>query len=118
MRFGIIAIASMLLLGGALVRAAQVAVGPIHNPVNDHEYYLLSPDSWSRSEDFADSIGGHLVSINDSAEQSWVYDTFGAPSGTDRSIWIGLTDGAVEGELAWTDGSPVSYTNWYMPRRP
>jgi hypothetical protein len=29
-----------------------------------------------------------------------------------EEVWIGLSDTAVEGEFAWSDGSPVDFVAW------
>jgi hypothetical protein len=56
------------------------------NPANHHLYYLLDAASWTRSEAESLSMGGHLVTINDEAENNWVTDTFAL----DRNLWIGF----------------------------
>ena len=93
--------------------AATVIGGPVTNPANGHRYYLLGQNNWPNSESEAVGLGGHLATIDDAAENQLVYSTFGAPSGTDRALWIGLNDAAAEGSLVWADGSPLGYTNWY-----
>ena len=30
------------------------------------------------------------------------------------SVWIGLNDLKTKGKYEWSDGSPVSWTNWYV----
>jgi hypothetical protein len=57
------------------------------------------------------------VTINDAAEQTWVFATFGSYGGVDRSLWIGLTDAGHEGTFTWVSGEPVTYTNW-LPGQP
>jgi hypothetical protein len=47
-----------------------VLAGPIANPANNHQYYLLEPACWTNAENTAVSLGGHLVSIDDEAENS------------------------------------------------
>lgn len=91
---------------------AAVMTGPIVNPANGHSYSLLSPNDWIRSELEAISLGGHLVTINDQAENDWVFSTFATYGGTARCLWIGLTDGGHEGTFTWMSGDPVSYANW------
>ncbi|MGN6555421.1 MAG: lectin-like protein [Verrucomicrobiota bacterium] len=88
--------------------------GPIINPANQHTYYLLSDSTWTDAEAYAQSLGGHLATINNSTEQSWVYNTFSTYGSGDRTLWIGLNDVAVEGNFVWTSGEPVTYTHWSM----
>lgn len=90
----------------------EIVAGPLFNSANAHEYFLLSPGGWTESESLAVSLGGHLVTIDDAAEQAWVFGTFGAWDGIQRSLWIGLSDAAVEGTFIWADGSPAGYSNW------
>ena len=81
------------------------------NPANNHLYALAHPNqTWSQSEALAQSLGGHLVTINDAAENDWVSTTFGSFA---PYLWIGLTDRAVEGDWGtWNDGTPVGYSSW------
>jgi Ca2+-binding RTX toxin-like protein len=65
--------------------------------------------SWTDAESLAVSTGGHLVTINDQAENQWIYDTF---SNISSCLWIGLTDYVEEGVWKWIDGSEITYTNW------
>jgi hypothetical protein len=86
---------------------AAVLAGPLTNAANGHVYYLLSTNSWTVAEAEAVSLGGHLVTINDAAEQTWVYSTFGS-----NEVWIGLTDRDVEGTFQWVSGETSTYRNW------
>ena len=73
--------------------------------------YVLAPSqmTWPDAESYAQSLGGHLVTINDAAENEWIRQTFTAAWG---STWIGLNDVTTEGTFVWTSGEAVSYTNW------
>lgn len=53
-----------------------------------------------------------MATINDQVEQDWVIASFGSFSGVSRSLWIGLTDQANEGNFTWISGEPVLYTHW------
>jgi len=84
----------------------SVLAGPII--YKDHKYYLLSQSNWIAAEGTAVRLGGHLVTINDAAENQFISKTFGKQ----RELWIGLTDQNSPGKFAWSSGQPVNYTNW------
>lgn len=88
-----------------------VTSGPVTNPDNGHTYYELSfGQSWTSSEAEAQSLGGHLVTINDASENKWVADTFGR---FNSLYWIGLNDTATPDAFVWSSVDPSSYRNWY-----
>lgn len=91
---------------------AAVLTGPIANPANGHEYFLLSQNDWTASEAEARSLGGHLVTINNADEDAWVVTAFANYGNTPRALWLGLNDVAVEGAFVWASGEQVTYTNW------
>jgi hypothetical protein len=96
--------------GSVLTRGeAAILVGPTVNPANGHTYYLLQPATWTASELEAVGLGGHLATIDDAAENAWVYTTF---NGDARTLWIGLTDQASEGTFVWISGSTSTYRNF------
>src|SRR5437867_3716287 len=88
---------------------SAVIMGPIINPNNAHSYSLLSESSWSAAQTEAKTLGGNLTTINDAAENDWVFDTF---SSGQRNLWIGLNDTNMDNVFAWVDGTPFSYANW------
>ncbi len=83
------------------------------NPANGHAYKSIRCESWNEANKQAVAEDAHLVAINDAAEQKWLSEIFGS-----RPYWIGLTDVAKEGEWRWTNGEPVTYTNWRQPYEP
>jgi len=89
---------------------ATVIDGPIIH--GGHTYYLLETATWTASEAEAIARGGHLVTINDAAENAWVLDTFVTTPNRSIGLWLGLIDQVTEGIFAWTSGDPVTYTNW------
>jgi hypothetical protein len=91
---------------------SQILVGPVTNPANGHVYYLLSPAYWTNAEAQAVALGGHLVTIDDAAENAWVLNTFGNYQGTSRPLHIGLTDEGHEGQWTWVSGQTVTFLNW------
>jgi hypothetical protein len=103
--------ALLLALGGvavAPVTAAGIDVGQwLFNPTTKNHYMQTEPMAWADAEAYAVSLGGHLVTINDQAEQDWLEATFDQPE-----LWIGFSDLALEGTWVWSSGEPVTYTNW------
>lgn len=91
---------------------AAIISGPVVNPSNGNSYYLLDSATWGESQVEAEALGGNLVTINNAAENAWVYQSFGSPSGTERHLWIGLNDRDDEGVFEWVSGQPVTYVNW------
>jgi hypothetical protein len=80
-------------------------------PATGHWYEDVPGGNWYTAEANAVALGGHLVTINDAAEQQWLYDRlFNDPWNGHQ--WIGFTDVAVEGQWEWVSGEPVTYTNW------
>lgn len=92
--------------------SAQLLSSAITNPSNGHKYYIGNAANWVASEALAVSVGGHLVTVNDSAENSWIADTFGMWGGTPRQLWLGLSDSITEGSYYWLSGEPSSFRNW------
>ena len=73
--------------------------------------YLLAV--LSNSEEQAISLGGHLVTINDAAEQDFVYTNFANYGGSPHNLWIGLRRNALDyNEFVWASGQPITYTLW------
>lgn len=102
------------LVGLAASARAAIEAGPFINSANGHIYYLLAANTWSNSEAEAVALGGHLVTINDAAENQWVVDTFARYGGVARPLWIGLTDRDNEGGFRWVSGEPLTYSNWNL----
>lgn len=76
---------------------------------NGNTYQLLSQATWTDSEAYAQSLGGHLVAVDDVAENNFLISTWGSQ----MTLWLGLyrtTPNAPT--FAWTNGQAVTYTNW------
>lgn len=97
---------------GVAAAEATVIDGPIADPANGHIYYLLSQNTWTASEAEAISLGGHLATIDDTAENSWVLNTFSLFGGSAKTLWIGLTDIGHIGDFEWISGEAAMYQNW------
>jgi Lectin C-type domain/IPTL-CTERM motif len=83
------------------------------NPATGHWYSrTTSTGNWSQAESQAVAAGGHLVTINDVAENDWLRTFFPNPT----TFWIGLMQlpGSQEplGGWVWVDGDPSAYRNW------
>jgi hypothetical protein len=93
------------------VSAVSTVGGPVYNPANGHNYYLLSAATWDSAEAFSQSLGGHLVTINNAAENNWVYANIisGHP---DLNPWTGLNDMGSPGVWHWASGEPATYLNF------
>ncbi|MCC6356018.1 MAG: lectin [Verrucomicrobiae bacterium] len=93
--------------------SASVLEGPFTNSANGHIYFMLNESTWTGAETEAISLGGHLVTINDSDENSWLISTFDPLITLDSdSFWIGLNDVDIEGTFRWISGEPVTFLNW------
>lgn len=90
---------------------AGVLAGPLTNAANSHLYYLLGTSSWTLAEAEATTLGGHLVTINDAAEQQWIVNHFLTLAGS-HPIWIGLSDRDIEGTFQWVNGETSEFRNW------
>jgi hypothetical protein len=101
----------MLLLFSLIQTRADIIAGPITNPANGHDYYLLSPNTWTMSEAEAESLGGTLAVIKNADEQKWVFSTFGSYDGVIRDLWIGLHKNS-SNKYVWVTGAPTNYLNW------
>ena len=101
-----------VLVVAAIDSRAGILAGPITNPNNGHEYFLLTPDTWSASEAEAETLGGTLAVIANAAEQEWVFSQFGNYAGTNRSLWIGLHRNSPGGPFVAVTDVRINYFNW------
>jgi hypothetical protein len=91
---------------------ADVLVGPLVNPDNGHEYYLLTPNTWSGSEAEAENLGGTLAIVKNTNQQQWIFSHFATNEGASRVLWIGLRRQYQGGPFVWIDGTPLNYIDW------
>jgi hypothetical protein len=107
-------IATLTLITSSLLAGAQVSLltGPIVNPANGHSYYLTTPTTWTNAEAFARAMGGHLATVRNAQEDSWIYSTFIHNPGVTDTIWVGISDAAQEGNFVWAGGETSAYRNW------
>lgn len=110
-RFGV-AVAALLAVGlfGAApaVHAASPAMSDwSYNPTTGHFYATVDQVTWPDAEAFARNLKGHLVTIEDAAENDWLLSHFAQPW-----LWIGLNDRDQDGTWTWASGRKVTFTNW------
>ena len=105
----------MLTMSLSFMFFAVPAVGSYINEFNSAtgNYYSLTLSAvvFQEARVEAEALGANLVTINDAAENTWVFETFGVLASPGR-LWTGLTDEVNEGEFVWDSGQPVTYTNW------
>ncbi|MCG3123499.1 MAG: hypothetical protein GIKADHBN_01919 [Phycisphaerales bacterium] len=93
-----------------IASARQVVLGPEYNPANGSRYYVVQAANWTAARSFAVARGGDLASISDPAENEFIRARLAAAS--NQKLFLGLNDAATEGQLKWSDGTPVTYTNF------
>jgi len=77
--------------------------------LNGHKYYCsMFPTTWEYAEDYCQQYGGYLATIN-SSQENYMLSNFL----TIQSAYIGLNDVNQEGNFEWSNGEPLTYTNWY-----
>ena len=91
-----------------LDEVVEVVEGWIKNPENGHYYKLTAPMNWLDAKAQAIEWDGHLVTLNNWEEESWIKTVFGET----EYFWIGFNDIAEEGNWVWSSGETVTYTNW------
>ena len=67
--------------------------------------------TWKQAKSYAESLGGHLVTISDETENTFVAD-LARSKGVVSDSWIGLTDEVREGTFTWVTGEPLNYKKW------
>ena len=110
-----LALLSAAMLAVIIPRAsADILFGPINNPDNGHDYYLLTPNTWTASEAEAEKLGGTLAIIKNARAQNWIYSTFASEGHANRVLWIGLRRKYPGGPFEWVDGEATNsaYSNW------
>jgi hypothetical protein len=100
---------SSIALTCAVIGHAGTLTGPIRNPANGVDYYLIEGGTWQQSHAEALQMEGHLAVIEDAAENQWIAETFRPHA---PRFWIGYTDFHVEGEFRTVDGRKSTYRNF------
>ena len=107
---------AIFLLFGSKAAEAQLIVWSSANGGNDHAYGLTPFGSWTSAEAYAVSQGGHLVTIDNAAENGFIKTNFISGAGASRDLWIGLEsptgDWTDPATWVWVSGSTSTYRNW------
>ncbi len=74
-------------------------------------FYYPTMGSSQAAETFAQSLGGHLVSVQSFTQNNCFRNELNT-LGFTGNVWIGYNDNVLEGTFYWLDGKPVGYTNW------
>lgn len=83
------------------------------NEYNGHYYKVYDFGmSWSEANNYCKSLGGHLVTITSSSENSFVYSII--KNNKKTVYWLG---GYLDGSWKWVTGEGFSYSRWgyYKP---
>lgn len=81
---------------------------------NGHTYiFSTTTATFAQARATATAAGGHLVTINDAAENVWLTQQTTSRWGSVSNVWMGFTDELVEGTWGWDSGEPVTFTNWW-----
>lgn len=88
----------------------ETLAGPFY--YEGHTYYLLDQSNRHQADAAARLLGGHLVTIDDAAENSWVRSNVVEFDGVGRHSWLGLTDTGFEGIYKWDNDSLATYQPW------
>ena len=92
-----------------------IVAGPILRTSDCHRFYQLATSTWPDAEGRARQMGGHLVTVNNAAEQTYLQNTFGSVGPTRK--WIGMRAPIMNGPFSWVSNQTSTYTNWF-PGRP
>lgn len=77
---------------------------------------VLEGKHWVEAEQDCESDGGHLIIIDDEAENAWMATVAAKAQTGNKSThelaWIGMGDSASEGDFFWVTGPAPSLTFW------
>lgn len=83
------------------------------NPANGHRYEVITCGAWNQCDAAARAKGGNLVTIRNSAENTWLLANIFNPSS--NVMFIGLFK--TGSTWSWSSGEPVAFTAW-LPGNP
>jgi hypothetical protein len=120
-RIGSGSLISLVLAAGLVFCFAPHSAAYTWLTYNGHEYAVTNTwESWLAAESEAVAQGGHLVTINDAAENIWVAETFKdnyienlyGQQGA-AAVNIGYYLNPTNNQWGWISGETSTYTNLY-----
>ena len=82
------------------------------NPQNGHSYFVYTDSvSWIDAKTACESLGGHLATISDAQEQTFV-EQLSQTCSERTNFWLGGYYDRNRDIWKWVDGTPFTYTNW------
>ncbi|KAK9539633.1 hypothetical protein VZT92_002137 [Zoarces viviparus] len=77
---------------------------------SEYSCYFTSvgKSNWTLGRDYCQSKGADLAVIKSQEEMLFINGLYAS----DKEVWIGLTDGGIEGQWKWVDGTPMTTTFW------
>ncbi len=98
----------LVILSGETVSITITMNGTVYN---GHIYEISSyTDIWTNASAACLSMGVHLATLTDSAENAYI-SSFLTARGV-AQCWLGGNDESTEGTWEWCNGEPFSWTNW------
>ncbi|XP_061163345.1 hepatic lectin-like [Saccostrea echinata] len=77
-----------------------------------YEFKIHRAIDFHQAESDCKSRGGHVVAVNSMDEQNFIMSTLKSFPFHGHGVWIGFTDGQVEGKWTWTTGETSTFTHW------
>lgn len=79
--------------------------------VGKTDYCLENPATWEVAQKACLRNGGELAMLDTEAENTALFKRLGAKFAL-TTIWIGLSDEAIEGQFRWISGDPLEVPMW------
>ncbi|XP_005814029.1 type-2 ice-structuring protein-like [Xiphophorus maculatus] len=76
--------------------------------------YVPTEMTWTNAEKNCLSMGTNLASVHNMNEYRQVQNLISAAGYGSKQAWLGGSDGQQEKTWFWSDGSPMTYTNWCL----
>ena len=79
--------------------------------LGSHRYEFYKGNApWTDARDYAESIGGHLMTVTSESEQDLIQSYY--DNNNDAKLWLGATDAENIGTWKWVTGEPFVFDRW------